>query len=72
MHEVREASPVTLDGAIIALGVDVLCDGQRMGMRVVMIGRIRRDPRGQHDERCERGDQEHDHHRREGKVKKGR
>jgi hypothetical protein len=62
------ASPVSPDGVIFALGVDVPCDGQRIE---AIIGWFCRDTRGQHDERCERGDQEHDHHR-EGKGKKGR
>lgn len=67
----REAYPVSLDGVIFAPGVDVLCDGQRVEERAAMIGWIRRDSRGQHDDRRERGDQEHDHHRGEGKGKKG-
>ena len=67
IHEVREASLVTLDELVFALRVDVFCDGQRMGA----FGWIGRDARGQHDKRCEHGDQEHDRCQKEWKGKKG-
>ena len=69
-----ETFPIFLGGAIFGRRVDFLCDGQRAGVGVMTGGVVtvstRRDCRGQHDERYERGDQEHDHHRGEGEKSK--
>jgi hypothetical protein len=54
---------------MFVMGTNVPYNGQRKGLRAAMIGWIRCDFRGQHDEEYERGDQKHDHHQGEGKGK---